>query len=272
MKTLLYIKLLCLLTAFSFSQNLNIKGTLTDKKTSKPIKKAKLTLYNYKDSLLNETFTDKKGHYSLNAGGNGNYYMLVNKKDYSKKKIVFGAISESIDSGNITLKKKTNPFKSQHYLNTRKNSKGLTLKVTDLKTIAINGKTYWTVKTILSNHKRDTLYYFGYRNCESVYYLPSSGVDSLQLHSTNEGCDSPEPLTVLAVPPHSRRIVNLEIHPVRPMTSTFKLRIYFMTAKANNLKDRIQEREIFASENRPILVVSKDLQVKILADKSVVSK
>jgi hypothetical protein len=272
MKTLLYIKLLCLLTAFSFSQNLNIKGTLTDKKTSKPIKKAKLTLYNYKDSLLNETFTDKKGHYSLNAGGNDNYYMLVAKKDYSKKKIVFGAISESIDSGNFTLKKKSSPFKSQHYLNTRKNSKGLTLKVTDLKTVEIKGKTCWTVKTILSNHRRDTVYYFSYKNCESVYYLVSSGFDSLQLHANITGCDSLEPQTVIALPPHTQRIVNLEIHSARPMTSTFKLRIYFMTAKANNLKDRIPEREIFTSDDRPILVVSKDIKVKIPTDNRVAVK
>ncbi len=248
MKTLFYIKLFCLLTLSSLAQNLYIKGAITDKKTSHPIKKAKVSLYNYKDSLVYETFSDKNGLYSLLAGGNDNYYMLVYEKKYSKKKVVFGATSQSIDNGNITLNKKA----THHaYFSWRPNR--YSLKVIDLKPIEKNGTTSWRVKTTLKNRTFHTLYYFSSTDCESSNYSVMALItDTLGLTIDFEKCDLPKQ-TVIAVRPFKRRTTELEIKTQRQATSSFEFKVILFLPKAKNIDERIPKDE-FIRKRVPLIV------------------
>ncbi len=157
---------------------------------------------------------------------------------------------------------------SQFYCQT--NSKGLSLKVSDVKTIEKNGKASWTAKTILTNHSRDTLFYFSFADCELAFFMISSEVDSIPL-SLDYSCDGDvAKQTVIAIPPKGQRTVNIDISSVRPATSPFKLRIYLSINKAKNMNERIPHDTLMRKRDkvRHVFLVSNWFKVKTTADKN----
>jgi hypothetical protein len=268
MKTLFCINILYLLTARYYAQDYYIKGTITDKKTSHYINKAKVSLYNNKDSLVTEVFSDRKGRYLLQANVHENYYILVDRNEYSVKKFVDIPIGKSIDKGDFTLDKKNgdsrshffslSDYKAHHeYKNLQKK---YALKIEDPKTVQKDGKTSWTAKTILTNNSRDTLFYFSTTDCEPSYYLIDSGVDSVQLYAEFNPCVVPKQ-TVIAIPPKVQRIVYLEIHSFQPVKSSFELKIYLSITKAKNMGERIPEDMLTGDKVRDILLVSNRIKM-----------
>jgi hypothetical protein len=146
-------------------------------------------------------------------------------------------------------------------IHSQENSKRISLKVKDLKTIQKDGKTSWTVKTILTNHSHDTLFYISSTDCEPAYYSVGADIDSIQLLSNFKECHQPQ-RTVIAIPPSGKRTVNLEISSVKPVTSSFKLIVYLITGKAKNIDERISDHELFRKERR-MLVVSNRIKIRM---------
>jgi hypothetical protein len=152
-----------------------------------------------------------------------------------------------------------------HHLKVRKNSKGLSLEVKDLKTVEKNGKTSWTVKTILTNHSRDTLFYFGTPDCEQGGYMVYSGstmADSIPLFIDYKNCGTTRslPQTVIAVPPSGKRTVNLEIISQKPSTCS-KFSVCLSIYKAKNMNERNPNYDVMRIEgDREVWLVSKRIK------------
>src|SRR3954468_4401181 len=72
-------------------------------------------------------------------------------------------------------------YSKKDHAQIKKNSKGLSLEIGDLKTIEKNDKTSWTVKSTLTNNSRDTVFYFSTVDCDLAYYMIGAEVDSIQL-------------------------------------------------------------------------------------------
>jgi len=155
---------------------------------------------------------------------------------------------------------------SQFYCQT--NSKGLSLKISDVKTVEKNGKTCWTAKTILNNHSRDTLFYFSFTDCELAFYMINAEVDSISL-SLDYSCGVATQ-TVIAIPPKGQRIVNIDFGSARPMTSSFKLKFYLSIDKAKNMAERIPHDMLVRKRDklRHVLLISNWFKVITTADKS----
>lgn len=85
MKIHSYIIVLLFLSKIILCQSYFIKGVVIDKKNSHPIKKAKVSLYNSKDSVVITVFTDKKGYYNLKANISGVHYIRVEKANFTPK-------------------------------------------------------------------------------------------------------------------------------------------------------------------------------------------
>ena len=85
----------------------SISGTLTAKKSGKPIKRAKISLKSKELSFKDKTTTDSDGKYLFSDLSAGNYTLKVKKQDFknAKKKIELAeGENEIID---IQLKKET---------------------------------------------------------------------------------------------------------------------------------------------------------------------
>lgn len=123
------------------------------------------------------------------------------------------------------------------HLRLRENSKGLSLKVKDLKTGEKNGKTSWTVKATLSNHSHDTLFYSFYPNCLSTNFMAIYAEnDTTQLLASCENPATNEPI-VITLAPKGKRTVDLEINANRLVTSSIKIRVCLSTHKAKNANE-----------------------------------
>ena len=86
----------------------SISGTLTAKKSGKPIKRAKVSLKSKELSFKDKTTTDSDGKYLFSDLSAGNYTLKVKKQDFknAKKKIELAeGENEIVD---IQLKKETN--------------------------------------------------------------------------------------------------------------------------------------------------------------------
>ena len=85
----------------------SISGTLTAKKSGKPIKRAKVSLKSKELSFKDKTTTDSDGKYLFSDLSAGNYTLKVKKQDFknAKKKIELAeGENEIVD---IQLKKET---------------------------------------------------------------------------------------------------------------------------------------------------------------------
>jgi hypothetical protein len=251
MKTLCYIKLFFLLTTLSFAQNFYyVKGLISDKKTSRPIKNVKVSLYNYKDSLIKMTVSDKKGFYFLSTDGQEDYYIIADKENYFKKKMTGISSNSSVDKGNITMSKK-----AHHSHFSIPQSKNYRLRAGASKAIQKNGKTSWVVKTTLTNRSRDTLFYFSSACSESIYYM----IDQITLHVNGQKCDLDEQ-TVIAIPPRGKRKVELEISSYEPLTSPVEFRLLLIMFKAKDLNERIPPTELSQRTKGGIIVTSNKIK------------
>ena len=86
----------------------SISGTVTAKKSGKPIKRAKVSLKSKELSFNDKTTTDSDGKYLFSDLSAGNYTLKVKKQDFknAKKKIELAeGENEIVD---IQLKKETN--------------------------------------------------------------------------------------------------------------------------------------------------------------------
>jgi len=86
----------------------SISGTVTAKKSGKPIKRAKVSLKSKELSFKDKTTTDSDGKYLFSDLSAGNYTLKVKKQDFknAKKKIELAeGENEIVD---IQLKKETN--------------------------------------------------------------------------------------------------------------------------------------------------------------------
>jgi hypothetical protein len=148
----------------------------------------------------------------------------------------------------------------------QENSKGLSLKVKDLKAVEKNGKASWTLKATLSNHARDTLFYFSTSDCEPADYLLYPLINEFDPGSVPfvsfEKCFGEQ--TVIAVPPGGERTVNLEISAPKALTSSFKFKLFLSVHKAKNTEERIPG-ELMRTKERRILVVSNKAKIKAAA-------
>jgi hypothetical protein len=155
------------------------------------------------------------------------------------------------------------------HLYSQTNSKGLSLKAREIKTVEENGVVSWQVKTILTNHTHDTLFYFSTIDCEPGYYLIYPMVDSVQLFTDFKKCDPPQQ-TVIAVPPGGQRKVDLKISSVQPVRSPFKFLIFLHINKAMNSTERIPEDELMKKtyRDRYVLVKSNKIRAKIPTHKT----
>jgi hypothetical protein len=151
-------------------------------------------------------------------------------------------------------------FYSQR-LKVKNNAKGLSLKITELKTIDNNGKSSWTCKSTLSNHSRDTLFYFITLDCEPADFLIWTKEDSIQLYSDFENCDTTKQ-TVITVLPSGQRTVNFKFSSIRPVSSSFKIVVYLWLHKANNIYERIPNYVLMKNNDRSILLKSKRIKIK----------
>ena len=91
-------------------------------------------------------------------------------------------------------------------LSSQVNSKGLTLKASDPELVEKNGIHGWTVKTTLTNNRKDTLFcfitstnnYFDYLTNSSELYVDSGNSDTTEM-------------VLIAIPPKGKRVINLLI-------------------------------------------------------------
>ncbi len=135
---------------------------------------------------------------------------------------------------------------SQYYSQTK--SKEYSLKVKDIETVEKNGKTSWMVKTILTNHSRDTLFYFSYADCEAAFYIVRKVYNKSDIRNDTliddgnsvsidrQKCGAAKH-TVISVPPSGQRILNLEMTSLKPLTSSIKFFITLSVYKAKNMYD-----------------------------------
>lgn len=235
MKKLFYITILCILTLPFFAQEYYIKGKITDSKTSEGIKHVKLSLYNSKDSLMKQVYSDRKGRYSLKAKVNENDYLLVNEKDYFEKRFVKIPVGRSAE-GDITLDKMNSLPKSSLLSRYRihREFKKINLKAEDLKAVQKDGNTSWTVKATLTNRSRDTLYYFATPYCKSMDF----SVDTTALFVNDDKCASSEQ-AVIAVKPKGQYIVDLEIGSKEPLASSMEFRVVMFYKRAKNRNNSV---------------------------------
>jgi hypothetical protein len=130
------------------------------------------------------------------------------------------------------------------YREHKKLQKKYTLKAEDLKPVQKDGKTSWTVKTTLTNHSHDTLFYFIWTNCEPTDFA----VDTMALFVDMEKCEIGQKLTVIAVPPKGHHIVDLEIGAHKPLTFSMSFRIIVLIFKAKNMHDSVSPDELLTRE------------------------
>jgi hypothetical protein len=147
----------------------------------------------------------------------------------------------------------------ENRLKVKQNSKGLSLKIKDLET---NGKTNWTVKTILNNNSRDTLFYFSFVGCETGYYLVGTSIDTLQVSIDYKNCSTASNQTVIAIPPSDQRTVNLEIISQKPLASSIKLTVYLHIYKAKNLNERFLHDDLMKKSERRISLISNQIKIR----------
>lgn len=236
MKSILHISILCLFLLSSRAQEYCIQGRISDKKTAKGIKKAKLSLYNSKDSLIAETFSDRKGRYKLKAIVHEKDYMLVQKKEYEVKRFVSIPVGRSA-TGDFSMERKTPARKHSNSLSafrSYREYKSLQLKAEEPKAEVKDGKTHWTVKTTLINRSRRTRYFFISPNCHLVDF--SLDTMALALSDNNE-CKSYEQ-TVFTLAAKAEFTVELSLKAAQPFTSpmSFRMVMFYNSAKNKNEK------------------------------------
>lgn len=144
----------------------------------------------------------------------------------------------------------------------QENAKGLRLKVKYAATLKKNDKTSWLVKTTLTNHSRDTLFYVGNKGCEVNSYAVGAIVDSIQLTPDFKDCRPLEPM-VIAVPPLGQRIVDLEISSLRSVTSSFKFRVYLFSGRVKTRNEPFIYEDVIRKKETRLLVVSKKIKIKV---------
>lgn len=163
----------------------------------------------------------------------------------------------------------------------QKNAKEYSLKVKDISTVTENGKTSWLVNTILTNHSRDTLFYFSFNECEAAFYnvkkmyykseiKNDTLIDDGNSVSINlQKCGAAKQ-TVISVPPSGQRIVNLEMISLKPLTSSFKFFISLSIYKAKNINQQIPHNDLMQKKERErsTNVKSKIIKIKPQAGKS----
>jgi hypothetical protein len=160
-------------------------------------------------------------------------------------------------------------FYSQKY------SKEYNLKVMVLNTVEKNEKTICTVKTILTNHSRDTLFYFSLADYELAFYrvqkvyrkkdmrndtLIDDG-NSFSLDLDFEKRDAAKQ-TVIWVPPSGQRTINFEIKSYEPLISKIELIFFLSVYKSKNLSERISQNDLIQKKERKIVVKSNIIKVK----------
>lgn len=143
----------------------------------------------------------------------------------------------------------------------QENSKGLSLKVKDLKTVEKNGKSSWALKATLTNHSRDTLFYFSTVDCEPAYFMAMAMADSINLFSDFEKCNVATQ-TVIAIPPSGQRIIDLVISSTEPMASSFKFKVLLSINRAKNINERIPHDLLVRGKDKDkhILLVSNRIK------------
>ena len=144
----------------------------------------------------------------------------------------------------------------------QENAKGLSLKVKYLATLKKNDKTSWLVKTTLINHSRDTLFYISSKGCEVNHYAVGAIVDSIQLTPDFKDCN-PLERTIIAIPPSGQRIFDLEISSLRPVTSSFKFRVYLLSGRVKTRNEPILFEEVMRKKETTLLVVSKKIKIPV---------
>jgi hypothetical protein len=158
-------------------------------------------------------------------------------------------------------KSKTQKRKEQRQ-RIKENSKGLSLKVKDLKAVEKSGITVWNMKTVLSNHSKDTLFYFSWPNCDASNFM----LYTEELIIYFDPCDT-SAQAVIAIPPREERTVDLEIRSVIPgtvehMSSTVKFKVIFWLFKAKNKNERIPIHDLLMNyRDREGFVWSNELKI-----------
>lgn len=102
--TLICVATLFFMTNVCCGQNLFLKGTIADK-NNRIIKKAKVSLYTSKDSLVATTKTDRKGFYQFQTDIQDVFYIRVEKTKFSSKIVKDIKTSLSIITLDIFLEK-----------------------------------------------------------------------------------------------------------------------------------------------------------------------
>ncbi len=148
----------------------------------------------------------------------------------------------------------------EYRLKVTKNSKGLSLKVKDLKAVEKNGKTSWTVKAIITNNFRDTLFYFIDSDCQSANFLIYSKSDTTSLIAGCENTATIRKPIVIALPPKGQQTVDLEINAKRLVTSSIKFSVGLSIYKAKNMDERRPPFDIMRLEGREIWLVSNRIK------------
>lgn len=236
MKPLLPIFLLFFLSLSSLAQEYVIQGRISDQKTGKGIKKAKLSLYNSKDSLIAVTFSDRKGRYKLKAKVQEKDYILVQKEEYEVKRFVSIPVGRSA-TGDFSMEKKQGAYRSHFFspsdLKAHREYKTLKLKAEDLKAVEKDGKKVWTVKTTLINRSRHTRYFFMSPNCPLVDF--SVDTTALSLHTQND-CGSYQRVAY-TLAPKAQYSVELAITEVQPLSLPLSFRVVMFYARAKSKDD-----------------------------------
>ncbi len=144
-------------------------------------------------------------------------------------------------------------FYSQSNFKKYREYKKYTLKAEDIKAVQKDGKTNWTVKTTLTNHSRDTLFYFVTTNCETANY----SIDTMTLFVDSPKCETGKQ-TVIAIKPKGRQIVDLQISAIKPLTSSMSFRIVMFIFKAKNMNDNTPFD--WSMTTKPTLAVSNKIK------------
>jgi hypothetical protein len=98
----------------------------------------------------------------------------------------------------------------------------------DPKAIKKSVKQSWTIKTILTNHSSDTLFYYTATDCEAAYY----SIDTMGLYVDFPQCDMKKQ-SVTVIPPSAQKIVELKMTAVNPLKYSvyFKVLVYIYKAQ-----------------------------------------
>jgi hypothetical protein len=153
-------------------------------------------------------------------------------------------------------------------LKIKENSKGLSLKIGDLKSVEKNGKTSWTIKSTLTNHSHDTVFYFIIADCEPANFMAMPIRENISLFADFDPCGD-EKQTVISLPPKGQRTVDVMFSSQQPVTSSFKFIVFLHLAKANNSTERIPHGALMRMKDRVIFLHSNKVKVNIPSDKQV---